>query len=214
MDIYIKPKKKVRLEERQIVYIKDVAEVYAQGGHKEEEINQTIVFQIKDNKKNSYLISVIDIIKALAQKYPDDTLNNVGEMDILLEYIPQKPKKNPFIHYAKVVFVVLILFFGASTAIMSFHTDGEIPEIFKTYYKIFFQEAVDTPYIIDIPYSIGLAVGIIVFFNHFSKLHLSQDPTPIEVQMSTYGKEVVDSKINVLSQQKETQNKEKNHDST
>ena len=35
-----------------------------------------------------------------------------------------------------------------------------------------------------------LAIGILVFFNHFSKAALSKDPTPIEVQMRTYETDV------------------------
>ena len=35
-------------------------------------------------------------------------------------------------------------------------------------------------------YSVGLALGILVFFNHFSKWKLNTDPTPLEVEMRTY----------------------------
>ena len=44
--------------------------------------------------------------------------------------------------------------------------------------------------ILELTYSIGLPIGILVFFNHFSKVALSKDPTPIEVQMRTYETDV------------------------
>ena len=44
-------------------------------------------------------------------------------------------------------------------------------------------------------YSIGLAVGIIVFFNHFSKKKLTKDPTPIEIEMKKYNQDLINAKL-------------------
>ncbi|MPN30417.1 hypothetical protein SDC9_177888 [bioreactor metagenome] len=93
------------------------------------------------------------------------------------------------------------MFFGGSTAIMGFHSDAQIPKIFENYYYIFMGERTITPYILTIPYSIGIAFGIIFFFNHFSKKFLTTDPTPIEVQMTTYEKEVNDNVIDTLERE-------------
>ena len=110
-------------------------------------------------------------------------------MDILVDY-KQKPKvQNKLWLYTKVAAIALILFSGASTSIMSFHSDAQIPKIFQNYYYIFFGEYNDMPLILAIPYTIGLGVGIILFFNHFSKIYVTKDPTPIEIEMTTYEKE-------------------------
>ena len=37
--------------------------------------------------------------------------------------------------------------------------------------------------ILEISYSLGLSVGIILFFNHFAGKKITMDPTPLEVQM-------------------------------
>ena len=52
---------------------------------------------------------------------------------------------------------------------------------------------------------LGLAVGIIVFYNHFMGRKLSDDPTPIEVQMSTYEKDTADSVIDNLNKEKQNE---------
>ena len=82
---------------------------------------------------------------------------------------------------------------------MSFHSDAQISTVFENYYYIFFNEKIENPMLIDLPYSIGLAVGIIVFFNHFSGKKLTDDPTPIEVEMSVYESEVTDNIIDTLN---------------
>ena len=39
---------------------------------------------------------------------------------------------------------------------------------------------------LEICYSIGLAIGITVFFNHVGKKKITPDPTPMQVEMRKY----------------------------
>ena len=66
----------------------------------------------------------------------------------------------------------------------------------------FYEENREMPAILSIPYSIGLGLGIIIFFNHFSKASLTEDPTPIEIEMTTYEKETNASIIDFLGRRK------------
>jgi stage V sporulation protein AA len=45
-------------------------------------------------------------------------------------------------------------------------------------------------------------VGIIVFFNHFMGKKITDDPTPIEVEMALYETEVVETVLDALNTQK------------
>ena len=47
--------------------------------------------------------------------------------------------------------------------------------------------------ILHISYAAGLAIGIILFFNHAGKIKLNDDPTPFEVQMRLYERDVNDT---------------------
>ena len=201
VDIYIKPMEKVQMVQKREVLLRDVAEVFV-GGQTKGEAEKIMVFQIPSDRKKTYLLSVIDLIQALNQKYPDATVSNVGEMDILIEYLPKPEKKTKLLTLAKVVFVSLVLFIGAATTIMCFHTDVQLPLIFQNIYYIFYGENREMPALISIPYSIGLGLGIIIFFNHFSKVSLTEDPTPIEIEMTTYEKETNVSVIDFLGRRK------------
>lgn len=44
--------------------------------------------------------------------------------------------------------------------------------------------------ILEYCYSIGLGVGIIIFYNHFGPKKLTKDPTPIEVEMRKYERDI------------------------
>ena len=200
-EIYIKPEKKYVTGSLGAVHISDIAKVQAEKTLKKH-IESIRLMEIKEDKDKCYLISVLDIVKAIDNALPGHTISNLGESDTVVEYNKKNGRSNTLFQYLKIVFVALLLLFGSATAIMSFHSDAQIPTVFENYYYMFFNERVENPMIIDLPYSIGLAVGIIVFFNHFSGKKLTNDPTPIEVEMTAYEKEVSDNIIDNLSTEK------------
>ena len=55
----------------------------------------------------------------------------------------------------------------------------------ESYYVVTGRES-DGFTILELSYSLGLAAGIIGFFNHFSKWKINTDPTPLEVEMRLY----------------------------
>ena len=201
VDIYIKPMEKVQMAQKRVVLLRDVAEVLTEG-MSAGEAETLPVFQIPSDRKKTYLLSVIDLIQVLKQKYPDAAVSNVGETDILIEYLPKAEVRNRWLTWAKVTFVAAVLFIGSATTIMCFHTDVQMPMVFQNIYYMFYGENRDMPAILSVPYSIGLGVGIIIFFNHFSKISLTEDPTPIEIEMTTYEKETNASVIDYLGRRK------------
>ena len=202
MEIFIKPSKKVSLTHRSTVHLKDVAEICVAGGN-ERDIKDIVLLNINSDKSSQYMVSAIDMIKKIADVYPDADIQCLGETETLIDYYTSKPEKtNSAIEKLKTGFVCVVLFGGAMTAIMSFHSDAQMPAVFQNMYRIFFGIEATKPYIIYIPYSIGLAVGIIVFFNHFGLKKITEDPTPIEVEMTTYEKESDESVIDRLEKEK------------
>ena len=202
MEIFIKPSKKVSLTHRSTVHLKDVAEICVAGGN-ERDIKDIVLLNINSDKSSQYMVSAIDMIKKIADVYPDADIQCLGETETLIDYYTSKPEKTGgAIEKLKTAFVCIVLFGGAMTAIMSFHSDAQMPAVFQNMYRIFFGIEATKPYIIYIPYSIGLAVGIIVFFNHFGLKKITEDPTPIEVEMTTYEKESDESVIDRLEKEK------------
>lgn len=204
MDIYVKPTKKVNVNKTGFIKIKDVAKVYAADGLKNK-IENIILLNIRHKKDKCYLITIIDIINAIDMEFPNNTINNVGEMDTIVEFNKVK-ENNKVLNAMKICFVFVLLFIGSATAIMSFHSDAQIPAIFENYYYIVFGEAVSRPAIINLPYSIGLALGIIIFFNHFAGKKLTNDPTPIQVEMTVYDNDVTSNIVDILSKEEDNDN--------
>ena len=85
---------------------------------------------------------------------------------------------------------VLISFFGTGFTIMAFHNDISINRLFSRVYEQVMGYTPQGYTILEIAYSLGLTVGIIVFFNHIGGRRLTKDPTPIEVEMRVYETDV------------------------
>lgn len=69
---------------------------------------------------------------------------------------------------------------------MNFHEDVSMRDVHIALYEIITGERNDYPYLLQIPYSIGLGLGMIVFFNHIFKKRLNEEPSPLEVEMFNY----------------------------
>lgn len=201
MTVYIKPYKKTTIYNKKKIIIKDIAEIAAPKNIGDS-IEKIQLLEIQENKKKNFMISIIDIIKAIHEKYPDVDVDNVGETYSIIEYSPNEHKESPILTFLKVLSVSCILFAGGGIAIMTFHTDAALPDVLRQLYEMFTGIETDKPYWIQVPYSIGIAVGIIVFFNHFSSKKITDDPTPIEVEMDSYEDSVEDCIIDSIIEEK------------
>ena len=120
---------------------------------------------------------------------PDIHVEVVGEPDVLVEWVDVSKYKG-WKQWVKIVLVCLVSFFGTAFTIMAYHNDVGINEVFTEVYRMIMNEEPGGINILEISYSIGLAAGIIVFFNHIGGRRLTKDPTPIEVAMRNYEADV------------------------
>lgn len=188
MDIYVKPPKRFFTSNNN-VSLGEVVDIIATTDVVNKLKNQKLA-TVSQNTK--HIVSITDIVKLIREYYPNYSVVNLGEMDTIIEFL--KPE-NKLLSVLKMLCVCVVLFMGASTAIMSFHTDAQVPEIFRNYYKMFYGKEEENPKLIAVPYSIGLAFGIILFFNHIGGNKITNDPTPIEVEIDSYNNEVYNTLV-------------------
>lgn len=88
---------------------------------------------------------------------------------------------------------------------MAFHNDIGIVDLFAQIYEQVVGSAPERIGGLEIGYSIGLALGILIFFNHFSLKKREDDPTPLQVEVSKYEQDVEDTieRIRQKEQQEE-----------
>ena len=107
-------------------------------------------------------------------------------------------------NYLKSALIGIVIFFGSGFSIMAFHNDIGIVDLFAQIYTQVIGYEPERIGGLEIGYSLGLAVGILIFFNHISLKKRENDPTPLQVEVSKYEQDVEDTIERI--RQKEQQN--------
>lgn len=147
------------------------------------------IIKFKKPGQQRCVVSVLRIIQCIHEKYPGIEIQNMGEADIIVTYEDQKTPHLVW-HILKTVFVVAVTFFGAAFSIMAFNNDVDVTKLFSQLHELVTGRETDGFTILEIAYSIGIASGILIFFNHFGKKRFTVDPTPMEIQMRLYENDI------------------------
>lgn len=153
-------------------------------------------------KKCRIVISILKVVSCIHELYPNAEVENLGESDIIITYEKQKTS-GEFIHWLKVIMVVLITFIGSGFSIMTFNNDVQLTALFSQIYELQTGRPSDGFTILELTYSLGIIIGILVFFNHFGKKRFSSDPTPIEVEMRLYENDIQTTVVETYSRKGE-----------
>ncbi len=135
------------------------------------------------------IISVMEIVKMIQEKYPNYTVINLGEQDMVVELVKVTKYKGIWV-WIKVALVCFVCFFGTAFTIMAFHNDIDITGVFSKYYENITGTSSNGITALELSYTVGLVAGMCIFFNHIGGRRLTKDPTPIEVEMRIYEDEV------------------------
>ena len=170
------------------VYLKDIASVHCQNRSIEAKVKTIKVCTFHPNETKSTFVhigNIIEILQKIQKEIPNCEVENLGETDFVIQYKTKK-KSNIGIQWLKTGFISAISFCGAAFAIMTFNNDANVSDVFRNLYYLTMGEEPKGATVLEYAYSIGITIGILVFFNHFAKWKLTVDPTPIEVEMRLY----------------------------
>lgn len=184
--VYLKCSKDVETKNED-VFLKDVASVECEDSAVLARCKAIKVHRFKE--ENRIVVSTIKLIQLICKECPGVLVQSVGETDVLIEKVKVDTYKG-WKQWSKVVLVCLVSFFGTAATLVAYNIDVGIRDIFAEVYEIFMDKPSGPVNILEVTYSIGLALGIIVFFNHIGSRRITSDPTPIEVSMRNYERDV------------------------
>ena len=147
------------------------------------------IIRFKKSGRQRCVVSVLKIISCIHEKFPQADVQNLGETDIIVTYEDQKTPALAW-HIIKTVFVAAVTFFGAAFSIMAFNNDVDVTKLFGQIYEFATGQETSGFTVLEIAYSVGVAAGILIFFNHFGKKRFTVDPTPMEIQMRLYENDI------------------------
>ena len=198
IEIYIKLEQNTEVMKPD-VYLKDMGEVVCSDKNAAARVKAIKVHKFKENGPQKVVISITKIITMIQEIYPDAMVQTIGERDTLVELV-NVDKHKGLVQGLKIAFVAAVSFFGTSFTIMSYHNDIGISAIFEKFYIMVMGNPGNSA-VLEVSYSIGLSLGIIIFFNHIGGRRITKDPTPIEVEMRIYEAQVNQALIETASRE-------------
>lgn len=186
--VYLKCDRNVEVQSRD-VFLRDVASVRCADSAISAKLKALKLYHFGSEDPKRFVLSTLKIVERMEEVCPHITVQIVGETDVLIEWICVGRHKG-LRQWLKAAFVCLVSFFGTAFTIMAYHNDVGINEVFTQVYQMVMNAEPQGLNLLEISYSVGLAAGIILFFNHVGGRRITKDPTPIEVAMRNYERDV------------------------
>lgn len=194
--LYLKVEQSVEVSKRDVT-IKDVAKLECIEKSILNRLNSEKLFTMESKKGSRKAVSVLFLVEKIHEIYPELEVQNLGETDFVVSYHPEKQPK--ILEILKIFFVSVISFFGSMFAMMTFNEDVSTRESFDKLYTWVMGYEPSGITILEVTYSIGVSVGILVFFNHIGKKYITNEPSPVEVEMAGYEQQVNQTLIKQMS---------------
>lgn len=206
--LYLKIEKNNEVSDKRVC-LGDVSTIWCTDKTITNKVKTIKLMNIQEDKHRRYSFSVMKVIELINQEYPNVDVQNIGEPDFIIDYENKEKQShtlNSILNIIKIIAICIITMFGGAYAIMAYNNDVNVSEVFEKAYMIYLGDTGNGLMIIEIMYSIGLTLGIVIFYNHFGSKKITNDPTPLEVEMHTLESDIDDALINRSSKTKEEGN--------
>ncbi|KGE17883.1 stage V sporulation protein AA [Paenibacillus wynnii] len=185
--IYIQLKNRVIIPKGKGVMLRDVAFLITEPECKEL-LYSILLIQPEQNDGNLILIDMLRVIPRIHELVPNATIEPFGEGRTIVQITETAAKQKPSV--ALFILVWLLLFFGSALTIMNFHADVSMQEVQIRIVEMLTGHRDEHPYVFQVAYSLGIGFGMVIFFNHLFKKKWNEEPTPLEVEMFLYQKNI------------------------
>lgn len=202
--IYIRMRNRVQARLHEEVRLKDTAQIIAPE-RVLPLLQKLVVHQVSEQDKNIVIIDVMKVISMIAEELRETDIQTIGPSQTIIEVIYKKKGVSiPFF-----LLVWFLLFFGSAMGIMNFHDDVSMQSVQEKLYTIITGLKDPKPLLFQIPYSFGLGLGMVLFFNHVFRKRINEEPSPLEVEMFNYQQDL-DSYV-IIHENKESMKRLDDH---
>jgi len=184
--VYLRLKKYFTVHNLQPVHLRDIAYVSATPKQKLKLENE-VLYNMKKKDQSLLIIDGFLVIDHLNNHYPELEFQLIGPSHTTIRVEKQKKRHTPVFY---IFFVWMLLFAGTAMAIMNFHYDVSMEEVQIRLHYLFTGEHTNHPLWIQIPYSLGLGIGMLLFFNHWFKKRFNEEPSPLEIEVFNYQQDI------------------------
>lgn len=179
--VYLRIRKSFEVNTFKKIKLKDIALVSTTSKQKKV-LEETLIYRISEKDHNIIIIDSFFVIDHLNKQFTDLEFQPIGPTQTIIR-MKQHKRKPPILMVAA---VWLILFVGTAMTIMNFHYDVSMQEVQQKLHYILTGDENEYPLWIQVPYSIGLGIGMLLFLNHWFKKRINEEPSPLEIELFNY----------------------------
>lgn len=180
--IYIRLRNRIKVSLGSCICAGDLSQIKTNNIELKNQLEKVSIHQVKKSDQNFIIIDIMQVIDTIQRLFPSIEIQTIGPCQTIVEVIYKKKTMK----LALFIVVWLLLFVGSGLAIMNFHEDVSMRAVHQNiYYMITGREEI-MPLLLQIPYSFGLGIGMILFFNHLFRKRLNEEPSPLEIEMFKY----------------------------
>ncbi|MCM1026002.1 MAG: stage V sporulation protein AA [Roseburia sp.] len=186
--VYLKCERNIEVQSED-VFLSDLGTLRCADSALSARLKALKVHHFRKDDCRRCVISALKLVELMEKECQEITVQVLGEVDVLVEWVSVDTHKG-WQQWLKAALVCLVSFFGTAFTIMAYHNDVGINDVFAEIYRMAMNREPQGLNVLEVSYSVGLALGIIVFFNHVGGRRLTKDPTPIEVSIRQYEEDV------------------------
>lgn len=187
-NVYLKCLRSAKIAQ-QDVFLKDICSLRCADKNISARLRSIKVHRFEKGKPSRHVVSTLRLVELMEETCPQISVEVIGETDVLIEQVTRDQTPG-WVQNLKTVGVCLISFLGTAFTIMAYHNDIGINDIFTEMYRLVMNEEPGGLNALEVAYSVGVSMGILIFFNHAGGGLMTKDPTPIQVAMRNYEKDV------------------------
>ncbi|MEW9500268.1 stage V sporulation protein AA [Jeotgalibacillus marinus] len=185
---YIKLKRTTNIQKGNSVLLSDIANITAPVTLKKRMPKLELISTEQNTSETYVLIDQLDVLDLMKKDMPTVNVEFLGASATLIQLKdPEKKGSLPLF-----LFVWSLLFVGAGLTIMYFHEDVGMKETQITLVQMMTGKETEHPLWFQIPYSFGLGLGMILFFNHLFQKKFNEEPSPLDVEVFNYEQSLED----------------------
>lgn len=185
-DIYLMPRKNKPFEiSKNKIFLKDIYCIYPE--HYENKIGDICLRNYDKNTSKYDVIHLGEVINEVKKEFPIAYINFLKTDDVVIFFDEDKKDRTK---YLRVIIVSIVVLMGSIMGIMNFHADVNMVQSQSTMVGAITNNAkLYLPYF-QIPYSIGIGIGVALFFNRFIPTYAKNEPSPLELKLISLDKEI------------------------
>ena len=167
------------------IYLKDIYCIYPKEYAKK--IGNICIRHYENKDSNYDVIHIGEVIDKVKKIISTAHITFLKTDDVIIFFDSNKKDRTK---YLRVLLVSIVVLMGSIMGIMNFHADVNMYESQYKMVSILTKNANKYLPYFKIPYSLGIGIGVALFFNKFIPTYSKDEPSPMDLKMYSLNKEI------------------------